>query len=252
MKILLTCCLGLLGVGVFAQQKPYTIQIDTINLHGFIYDNAGKPVKLMHIQSAQRETVHNYFKAGAYTDANGYFELKGAKFNDTLTIGPDIRYDIPPYYNKGSRFIAVYLPPAKVTDINSTAPFEIVQKRRQPRVVSSFNIQPFTDVGISQNVTEQAQYPGGISALQDFIKQNLIYPEKAIKANAEGTVQVSFTVTLEGKVTDFKTLKGIGFDCDEELIHVLKKAAKWKPAVDSDRPVPVQEMVTLVFKLSDN
>jgi TonB family protein len=252
MKILLTCCLGLFGAGVFAQQKPYTIQMDTINLYGFIYDNAGKPVKLMHIQSAQRETVHNYFKAGAYTDASGYFELKGAKFNDTLTIGPDIRYDIPPYYNKGSRFIAVYLPPAKVTDINSDKPFEIVQKRRSPKVVSSFNIQPFTDVGISQNVTAQAEYPGGVGALQDFIKQNLVYPEKAVKANAEGTVQVSFTVTAEGKVTDCKTLKGIGFDCDEELIHVLKKAARWKPAVDTDRPVPVQEMVTVVFRLSDN
>ncbi|MGZ3755317.1 MAG: energy transducer TonB [Mucilaginibacter sp.] len=252
MKLQLTCLLALLCGSAFAQQKPYTIQVDTINLHGFIYDNAGKPIKLMHIQSAQRETVHNYFKAGAYTDASGYFELKGAKFNDTLTIGPDIRYDIPPYYNKGSRFIAVYLPPAKVTDINSDKPFEIVQKRRSAKMVSPFTIQPFTDVGISQNVTAQAEYPGGISALQDFIKQNLVYPEKAIKANAEGTVQVSFTVNVEGKVTDCKTLKGIGFDCDEELIHVLKKAAKWKPAVDTDRPVAVQEMVTLVFRLSDD
>jgi len=251
-KILFISLFMLPGVSLFAQQKAYTIQRDTINLHGFIYDNAGKPMKLVHVQSAQRETEHNYFKAATYTDANGFFVLKGAKFNDTLTVGPDMRFDIPPYYNKGSRYMVIYLPPAKVIDINSAAPFQIVQKRRVPKVTPSFTIQPFNDVGDAHNVTEMAQYPGGIGQLEDFINKSLVYPEQAIKANAEGTVQIGFTVNVEGKLTDFKILKGIGFDCEDEVVHVLKKAPKWKPALESDRPVAVQETVSVLFKLADN
>jgi len=251
MKLITTglCCL--LATSLLAQQKPYTIRRDTINLHGFIYDNTGKAIKTIRIQSAQRETDHNYFKAGAYTDANGYFELKGAKYNDTLTIGPDVRFDIPKYYNKGSRFMAIYLPPAKVVDMNSEKPFEVVQKRRTAKTTPSFNIQPFNDVGETHNVSEVAQYPGGVDALEDFFKKNITYPERAVKANAEGTVQIAFTINADGKVTDCRVLKGIGYDCDDEVIHLLKKASKWKPALDNDRPVPMQEMVTVLFKLTD-
>jgi len=251
MKTLFTCFFILLGTCLFAQQKTYTLQRDTINLHGFIYDNTGRPLKLMHIQSAQLETEHNYFKAGAYTDASGYFEIKGAKFHDTLTVGPDIRYDLPQYYNNGSRYMVIYLPPAKITDINTEKPFEIVQKRRLPKVKPSFTVQPFSDMGTNHNVSEPAQYPGGISELGDFMTKNIVYPEKAIKNNAEGTVQVEFTVTADGKVTGCTVLKGIGFNCDDEVIRILKKAAKWTPALENDRPVAVLETLAVEFKLTD-
>jgi TonB family protein len=251
MKIVLTCLFTLIISCLFAQQKSTAIKRDTINIHGFIYDNDGKPLKLAHVQSAQLETEHNYFKAGTYTDASGYFYLKGAQTNDTLTVGPDIRYDIPAYYNKGSRYVVIYLPPVKVNDINSGKPIEIVQKRRIARSISSFTILPFSDAGNTTASTSSAQYPGGIGELENFIKQNLTYPERAIKSNLEGTVEIEFTINDQGKVTNDKILKGINPDIDDEVIRVLKKAPYWKPAINADRPVPSLQRISVLFKLTD-
>jgi TonB family protein len=251
MKIVLTCLFVLFINCLFAQQKPTVIKRDTINIHGFIYDDEGKPLKLAHVQSAQLETENNYFKAGTYTDASGYFYLKGAQTNDTLTVGPDIRYDIPAYYNKGSRFMVIYLPPIKVNDINSGKPIEIVQKRHTSRLVPSFTILPFSNAGNTIASTTAAEYPGGISELENFIKQNLVYPERAIKSNLEGTVEIEFTVNDQGKVTNDKILKGINTDIDDEVVRILKKAPHWKPAVNADRPVPSLQRISVLFKLTD-
>jgi TonB family protein len=252
LKISLISLLVLYGTCLFAQQKQYTIKRDTINLHGYVYDNLGKPVKLLHLQSSQLETDHNTFKIGTYTDANGFFELKGAKFNDTITIGPDVHYDIPPYYNKDSRYILIYLPPAKVNDITAEKPFTITQKRKFPKVTPSFKIDPMTDMGNHQYVTTAAQYPGGISELESYIEKTIIYPAAAIKNNTEGTVQISFTVDKNGSCKDYKTVRGIGSGCDEEVIRAIRRSPKWKPAIDHDNAVDVQQTLSVQFKLTDN
>lgn len=242
------CC----SASLFAQQKPYTVKRDTINLHGYIYDSGGKGVDFLHVESTQLETDHNTFKLGTYTNERGYFELKGARFNDTLTIGPDIHYDIPPYYNRGSRYVVIYLPAAKVVSVNAGAPFVISQKRKYPRMTPSFTVtptesKPITDIGMAN-----AQYPGGMEQLESFIKQNVEYPESAVKANLEGVVQISFTVTKDGYHKDFKVLRGISNDCDEQVLKALKKSANWQPALDHNQPVAMQETIGIEFKLTDN
>jgi TonB family protein len=251
MKIFIPICLLLFSTTyLFAQQKQ-VISRDTINIHGFIYDNSGKGVNFMHIQSTQLETEHNTFKVAAYTNDRGYFELKGAKFNDTLTIGPDIHYNLSPYYNMGSRFLAIYLPPAKVLNITPTTPFVISQKRKYPRAKPSFTVTSAENKPVDNIVNIAAQYPGGITELEAFIKQNLQYPESAVKANLEGMVEVNFTITKEGNHKDFKILRGISDDCDDEVLRVLKKSPNWQPALDHNQPVSMQQSISIQFKLTD-
>jgi TonB family protein len=253
MKIPLTLSLILLSATLFAQQEPYTVSRDTINLWGYIYDNTGKPLKQMHIQSTQLETAHNHNKLVAVTDNNGFFELKGAKLYDTLTIGPDIRYPAQPYYNRDSRSLVIYLPPAVVTDINANLPLLISQKRRSPKVTPTFTIGPDMGAGmINSTSTKNAEYPGGLSQLVDLIKKTIVYPEKAIKNNVEGTVQVKFTVDNYGKVTNFQVLRGVGYGCEDEVIRAIKKGGKWDSAINASIPVEMIETVSVEFKLTDN
>lgn len=252
MKILLSCLFAICTTSLFAQQKPYTLKRDTINLHGYIYDSSGKGVNFLHIESTQLETEHNTFKLGTYTNDRGYFELKGAKFNDTLTIGPDIHYDIPPYYNRGSRYVVIYLPVAKVISANGGVPFVISQKRKYPRVTPSFTVTPVENKTITDLGMASAQYPGGIEQLEAFIKQNIEYPESAVKANLEGVVEIGFTVTKDGYHKDFKILRGISSDCDDQVLKALKKSANWQPALDHNQPVAMQEIIAIEFKLTDN
>ncbi len=251
MKILLNCLLTLCVTGLFAQQKQ-VISRDTINIHGYIYDNSGKGVNFLRIESTQLETEHNTFKLGTYTNERGYFELKGAKLNDTLTLGPDIHYNLPAYYNNGSRLLLITLPPARVVDNTPTTPVVVSQKRKYPKVIRSFTVTPTENKTNTDIVNTDAQYPGGIFQLEAFIKQNIQYPESALKANMEGIVQVGFTITKDGYHREFKVLRGLSDDCDEEVLRVLKKSPNWQPALDHNQPVAMQETIAVQFKLTDN
>ncbi len=68
-------------------------------------------------------------------------------------------------------------------------------------------------------------YPGGRDALRKFIKDNLVYPEKALEEKVEGTVSLKYTIDHKGNVTDSHVISGLGYGCDEEaerLVRLLK------------------------------
>lgn len=65
-------------------------------------------------------------------------------------------------------------------------------------------------------------YPGGKSAFQEFIRENLRYPEEAFKHKIEGKVYIGYQVNDNGEVIDAHIIKGIGYGCDEEAIRVVK------------------------------
>jgi len=76
------------------------------------------------------------------------------------------------------------------------------------------------------------------------------YPTTAVRANQEGWVEVTFTVTPEGTVDDVKVV-------DAEPRHVFDRAAteavsRWKfqPATQDGNPVPSQDKRRIVFKLN--
>jgi len=64
-------------------------------------------------------------------------------------------------------------------------------------------------------------YPGGKKAFKEFVSQNLIYPEEALKNSIEGLVHTEYEVNNLGEVSDIRIKKGIGYGCDEETIRIL-------------------------------
>ncbi len=66
------------------------------------------------------------------------------------------------------------------------------------------------------------KYPGGHEALKKFIATHLKYPPKALEHKIEGTVQIAYQVNDNGKVVDAKIEKGLGYDCDEEALRLVK------------------------------
>lgn len=65
------------------------------------------------------------------------------------------------------------------------------------------------------------QYPGGMAAMRKLIKDNLKYPEDALKQKVEGTVVVKYAIDHRGKVVDAKVIAGIGHGCDEEAVRLV-------------------------------
>ena len=64
----------------------------------------------------------------------------------------------------------------------------------------------------------------------DYVKENLIYPEAAKSNDITGKVTLEFKLDKLGNISDIKVVKGIGYGCDEEAIRLLKEGPEWLPA----------------------
>ncbi|MHC1706638.1 MAG: TonB family protein [Bacteroidales bacterium] len=96
---------------------------------------------------------------------------------------------------------------------------------------------------------EMAEYPGGSLALQEFIRKNMKYPQKAKENSVEGTVLLQLSIAPDGSITEVKVIKGIGSGCDEEAIRLIKMMPKWKPGKTAGKAVKVQLTLPVRFSL---
>ncbi len=100
------------------------------------------------------------------------------------------------------------------------------------------------------NVVEvMPSFPGGGAKFNEFISQNLKYPKKALRANVEGKVIVSFIVEVNGNLSNLEVVKGIGYDCDEEALRVLLTTPDWIPGQQMGRNVKVRVLLPLTFAI---
>lgn len=66
------------------------------------------------------------------------------------------------------------------------------------------------------------EYPGGKTAMMNFIKEQLQYPKDALEQKVEGFVRVWYQVDDNGHVVDTKIVQGLFPSCDEEAVRVVK------------------------------
>jgi len=96
------------------------------------------------------------------------------------------------------------------------------------------------------------EFPGGEKALQQFLKDNLVYPDSAEKDKIQGRVFVGFVVEKDGIVSDVKIVgKNInGYGLEEEALRVVKLMPKWNPGKTlNGLPTAVKFTLPISFKL---
>lgn len=98
-------------------------------------------------------------------------------------------------------------------------------------------------------VEEMPEFPGGKSALMQFIANSVKYPEIALQSNIQGRVYVKFVVSKTGEVEDVVLLRGIHSALDNEAIRVVKSMPTWKPGRQLDKAVNVSYTVPINFSL---
>lgn len=93
------------------------------------------------------------------------------------------------------------------------------------------------------------EFPGGMEAFAKYLRKNLRYPQQAREAEVGGKVLVSFVVEKDGRLTDIKVVRGIGYGCDEEAARVLQKSPAWKAGIQNNIAVRVLYTIPLIFQL---
>lgn len=100
-------------------------------------------------------------------------------------------------------------------------------------------------------VDKEAEYPGGIEAMNRFLAQNIIYPTLAKQKNIQGKVLISFIIEKNGSISNIKVIKDIGEGCGEEGMRIVKLMPKWKPAQQKSEPVRQQFVLPISFQLTN-
>ena len=105
---------------------------------------------------------------------------------------------------------------------------------------------------IYQMVEVMPEFPGGTEKMMDYLSKNIKYPEEAKEKGISGRVFLSFVIEKDGAVSNVKVAKGIGKECDDEALRVVKAMPKWKPGLMKGKPVRVNYMLPIFFKLDES
>jgi len=80
----------------------------------------------------------------------------------------------------------------------------------------------------SQTITHAENY-GGKQQLKEFLKAEMVYPEKALQDNTEGTVIFSFVVGKDGEIIKPEVKQAVSPEIDAEALRLLGLLL-WEPA----------------------
>ena len=104
--------------------------------------------------------------------------------------------------------------------------------------------------GVRKNLPIQAaQFVGGEAAMNKYIMENIIYPERAKKKNIEGIVELLLKFDEKGNIESVKVWKDIGGGCGKAAKLLVKNMPKWEPATQAQKPVPVEQYLNIEFDL---
>lgn len=96
---------------------------------------------------------------------------------------------------------------------------------------------------VYQVVEEMPEFPGGMSALLDFIQNNLQHN----KASSKERVIVQFTIEEEGNIVKPIILRSINSQLDKEALRVIGLMPKWKPGKQNGKAEKVRYTLPVTF-----
>jgi len=98
-------------------------------------------------------------------------------------------------------------------------------------------------------VEQMPSFPGGPSALMQYLNSNIKYPVVAEENGVQGRVVCTFVVEKDGSITDVRVVKSVDPSLDKEATRVVKGMPKWIPGKQNGSAVRVKYTVPVTFRL---
>lgn len=98
-------------------------------------------------------------------------------------------------------------------------------------------------------VEQPPSFPGGESAMYEWLSKNINYPVIAQENNIQGRVTCLFVVGRNGEIEDVKVVRGVDPSLDKEAIRVIKSMPKWIPGRQGGNAVKVRYTLPVQFRL---
>lgn len=109
-------------------------------------------------------------------------------------------------------------------------------------------IDEIDDDAIFITPEQMPEFPGGETALFQFLRENVNYPTIASEMGIQGRVYVEFVIDKSGHVTNIKLLKGVDKHLDNEALRVINLMPNWTPGYQGGKAVNVSYRLPINFK----
>lgn len=98
-------------------------------------------------------------------------------------------------------------------------------------------------------VEQMPSFPGGQSALFQYLSKNIQYPKLCEEHGIQGRVICSYIVEEDGSITDVQVRKSVHPSLDKEAVRVIQSMPKWNPGKENGLPVRVRYNLPITFSL---
>lgn len=109
--------------------------------------------------------------------------------------------------------------------------------------------QKLADNKIYDVVEEMPQFPGGPSAMFEYLSKSIHYPKEAEEKVIQGRVIVNFVVEPDGSISNVKVSKSVDPLLNKEAVRVVESMPHWIPGKQNGNAVRVKYTAPVTFKL---
>ena len=99
-------------------------------------------------------------------------------------------------------------------------------------------------------VEEEAEFPGGREAMNEYLKLNLRIPQIAIELNISARCYLMFVVSESGNISNVKVKRGVADcpECDAEAVRLVKSMPNWIPGKNNGKAVNTWYTLPIKFE----
>ncbi len=190
------------------------------------------------------------------TENRAPIDTNTAKIIDTVPVAKDSTTQIlpPPTIQE---FMAPKIDPIYV-DIDDVPPPIITDMR----LTEDVGYYPYeTGVGVAAEISNEDPIYDNPEVrpefkpsqqLNQFINDNLTYPDDALEMGITGVTHVSFVIEKDGSITNVKILKSSGHaQLDSEAKRVIRKMPLWSPGKMNGIIVRCRATLPIHFEITD-
>ena len=134
-----------------------------------------------------------------------------------------------------------------------------IKKKEKIILANIKQLDPNSLFNLNKNIDKQIKYLNNLSpeectqnCLNNYLYKNLKYPDKLKNASIEGKIYVSYTINVEGSVTDVKVIFGEkeNKQFKEEAKRLISSLPKFKPAKKRGKAISTQYTIPIEFILN--
>jgi len=157
--------------------------------------------------------------------------------DDQIEDGKSMK-DVETVLNSGAAIGLADVPEGS-TDSDATPadqPVEYVEPKQVPEIVDIAEQMP--------------EFPGGESALFEYLSKNVQYPSMDRENGIQGKVVIRFVVKESGEVSNVEVVRGVSPLSNNEALRVVRNMPKWIPGKQNGKAVPVYFAIPITFRLT--